>query len=126
MFRYFSKLCMKRLIPIITKSGMVHTAQVSTCQDTVHCDILKGNFLCSERVNQGYSGDFLKRVGLLSEKCFCDKKQSLQFRVLLKVLSEELLSLALWFGLSICLSGSSNTISYFLHNINLGVVLPLV
>ena len=68
---------------------MVHTAQVSTQQNTSERDRQtetereterhreRDTERERERVNQDYSVNFLKRIGMLSGKCFCNKICSL-------------------------------------------------
>ena len=82
---------------------MVHNAQVSTQQNTSERDrqTETERETLREIVNQDYSVNFLKRIGVLSGKCFCNKICSLQLQVLLKVLSEEQFSSALWLCLFI-------------------------
>ena len=64
---------------------MVYTAQVSTQQNTSERDRQRQKErqrdtqreTLRERVNQDYSVNFLKRIGMLSGKCFCNKICSL-------------------------------------------------
>ena len=66
---------------------MVYTAQVSTQQNTSERDRQTETERETERhterdtererVNQDYSVNFLKRIGMLSGKCFCNKICSL-------------------------------------------------